>query len=105
LPSPCLAGAASPGAVARVSGAVQAERLAYGCAVAENWCANYSLVGPDQRAAPGDAAPPFATTTRMPSTTEMSLRAFLQTPPARMPDYRLSNAELDGVIAFVLSLR
>ena len=41
----------------------------------------------------------------MPSTTEMALRVFLQTPHARMPDYRLSTAELDGVVAYILSLK
>ena len=41
----------------------------------------------------------------MPSTTEMSLRAFLQTPHARMPDYRLSTQELDGVVAWILALK
>ncbi len=107
IPAATLAwlGMASAEAVAQPGGAVQAERLAYGRAVAENWCANCQLVGPGQTAAPGDAAPPFATIARMPSATEMSLRAFLQIPHARMPDYRLSNAELDGAIAFILSLR
>ena len=42
---------------------------------------------------------------RLPSTTEMALRVFLQTPHARMPDYRLSQSELDGVVAYILSLK
>jgi mono/diheme cytochrome c family protein len=92
-------GMALPGAMAQGSGALQAERVAYGRVVAENWCANCHLVGPRQTAAPGDAAPPFATVARMASTTEMALRAFLRTPHSRMPDFRLSNAELDGVVA------
>ncbi|TCZ66590.1 c-type cytochrome [Roseicella aquatilis] len=95
-----------PGAaLAQASGGVQAERLAYGRVVAENWCANCHLVGPQARGPVGDAAPPFVEVARMPSATEMSLRAFLQTPHARMPDYRLSQRELDGVVAYILSLR
>jgi hypothetical protein len=35
----------------------------------------------------------------------MSLRAFLRTPHDRMPDWQLSQPELDGVIAHILSLR
>jgi hypothetical protein len=70
-------GVASPAALAQGSGAALAERQAYGRAVAENLVRQLPSVGSGQRAAPGDAAPPFATTARMPSTTEMSLRAFL----------------------------
>jgi mono/diheme cytochrome c family protein len=99
-----LALAAAP-APAQPTGTAQAERVARGRAVAENWCANCHLVGPQARGPAGDAAPPFAAIAHMPSATEMSLRPFLQTPHARMPDYRLSQPELDGVVAYILSLR
>ncbi|MBK1657543.1 hypothetical protein CKO45_04780 [Paracraurococcus ruber] len=85
--------------------ALEQERLAYGRAVAENWCANCHLVGPQARGPAGDAAPPFAAIAAMPGTTAMALRAFLQTPHDRMPDYRLSQAELDGVVAYILGLQ
>lgn len=98
-PAIALAQVAAPG------GALQQERLSYGRAVAENWCANCHVVGPQARGPAGDAAPPFEAVARMPSTTEMSLRVFLQTPHSRMPDYRLSQAELDGVVTYILSLR
>jgi len=86
-------------------GAIGLERRAYGRAVAESWCASCHVIGPDQRTAPGDGAPPFAAIARRPATTEMSLRAFLRTPHDRMPDWQLSQPELDGVIAHILSLR
>lgn len=86
------------------SGAL-AENVAYGKVVAESWCANCHVVSRQARGPVGDAAPPFAAVARMPSTTEISLRAFLRTPHARMPDYQLSQAELDGVVAYILSLR
>ena len=41
----------------------------------------------------------------MPSTTSMSLHAFLLTPHANMPNYRLTAAEIDDVVAYILSLR
>lgn len=94
----------SPGP-ALAQAAAQAERLAYGKLVAESWCANCHVVGRQARGPSGDAAPPFAAVARAPATTEMSLRAFLQTPHDRMPDYQLSQAELDGVVAYILSLR
>ncbi len=101
LPASLLAGPAA----ARAEGAATAEQRAFGKAIAENWCANCHVVGPAQRLAPGDAAPPFAAVARMPSTTPLSLRVFLQTPHARMPDYRLSQGEMDAVIAYILGLR
>jgi mono/diheme cytochrome c family protein len=100
-----LAGAAPAALAQQGQSAVQQERLSYGRVVAESWCANCHVVGPAQRQAPGDAAPPFAAVARMPSTTEMSLRVFLQSPHARMPDYRLSQSELDSVVTYILSLR
>jgi mono/diheme cytochrome c family protein len=90
---------------AAAQGVLQQERLSYGGVVAESWCANCHVTGPGARGPVGDAAPPFQAIARMPSTTEMSLRVFLQTPHARMPDYRLSQAELDGVVAYILSLK
>jgi mono/diheme cytochrome c family protein len=91
--------------VGKAQGAAGQERLDQGRRVAETWCANCHVVGPGARGPAGDAAPPFAAVARMPSTTEMSLRAFLQTPHSRMPDYRLTQAELDGVVAWILALK
>jgi mono/diheme cytochrome c family protein len=82
---------------------VAAERLSEGRRIAETWCANCHLVGP---AAPGpatDAAPPFHAIAAMPSTTAMSLRVFLSTPHSRMPDYRLTNDQIDAVSDWILS--
>jgi mono/diheme cytochrome c family protein len=41
----------------------------------------------------------------MKSTTVLSLRAFLQTPHARMPDLHLTRDEIDNIAAYILSLR
>ncbi|MDO9707336.1 c-type cytochrome [Paracraurococcus lichenis] len=90
---------------ASAQGAAQQERLDQGRRVAETWCANCHVIAPGHRGPAGDAAPPFQAIARMPSTTEMSLRAFLQTPHSRMPDYRLSQQELDGVVTWILALK
>lgn len=96
-----------PAGAALAQGAARQERLDLGHGVAKTWCANCHLIepvtNPGAHGPIGDAAPPFAAIARMPSTTEMSLRAFLQTPHAGMPDYRLSGGELDGVIAWILA--
>jgi mono/diheme cytochrome c family protein len=73
--------------------------------LAETWCANCHRVAP---AGPGpvtDSAPAFGAVAAMPSTTVMSLRVFLQTPHANMPDYRLTREQTDNLIAYILSLR
>jgi hypothetical protein len=41
----------------------------------------------------------------MSSTTPLSLRAFLLTPHARMPDLHLSRDEMDDLAAYILGLR
>jgi mono/diheme cytochrome c family protein len=103
VPTTLLTLLAAPEATAQ--GVVQQEHLDQGRRVAETWCANCHVIGPAARGPVGDAAPSFQEIARMPSTTEMSLRAFLQTPHARMPDYRLTQAELDGVVAWILALK
>jgi mono/diheme cytochrome c family protein len=50
-------------------------------------------------------APALAAIAAMPSTTQASLNAFLQTPHAKMPNLILSAAELNDLIAYILSLR
>ena len=50
-------------------------------------------------------APAFVTIAAMPSTTEASLSAFLQTPHALMPNLIFSGNDQLNVIAYILSLR
>jgi hypothetical protein len=63
------------------------------------------VVGPGASGLVSDAVPAFPAVARMPSTTALSLRVFLQTPHARMPNLHLSRDETDDVIAYILSLR
>jgi mono/diheme cytochrome c family protein len=76
-----------------------------GARIAGQWCANCHAVGPGGSSPTSDAAPPFAAVAQMPSTTEMSLRAFLATSHSNMPDYQLSRTETDAVVAYILSLK
>jgi mono/diheme cytochrome c family protein len=50
-------------------------------------------------------APSFQAVSRMPSTTSMSLHAFLLTSHPTMPNFRLSEQEVDDVVTYILSLR
>jgi len=73
--------------------------------IADTWCGNCHVVSRSPGSTTTDSAPTFESIARMPSTTTVSLRAFLTTPHRSMPNYQLSRTELDDVIAYILSLR
>ena len=96
-------------ALATASVAQAAEGLpgdpAAGRTIALKSCAGCHIVA-DRQARPGmDGAPTFVSLARDPAVTEISLRAFLQTPHARMPDLILAKREVDDVISYILSQR
>lgn len=73
--------------------------------IAASWCANCHRVAPNGPGPATDAAPAFAAIAAMPSTTEMALRAFLQTSHRNMPNFQLSTEQTDNLVAYILSLR
>ena len=73
--------------------------------LAETWCSSCHVIGPASQRGTSSGAPTFAAIARMKSTTPMSLRVFLQTPHARMPDLHLSRDEIADLAAYILSLR
>ena len=78
---------------------------AAGQRMAVTWCGSCHVVVPSQRQATSNGAPTFAAIAQMTSTTQLGLRAFLQTPHDRMPDLQLSREEIDDVAGYILSLR
>jgi mono/diheme cytochrome c family protein len=103
--------AATIGAALLAAGAVPAARAqqagdpAAGRRLAEGWCSNCHVIGPGQSGPASDAVPTFPSVAERASTTEMSLRVFLQTPHANMPNYQLTRAQLDDLVAYILSLK
>jgi|SRR6185437_9487472 len=79
--------------------------VAAGAHLAATWCSSCHVVAPSAQTGASTGVPTFAGIARMSSTTPISLRAFLQTPHARMPDLQLSRDETDDLIAYILSLR
>jgi mono/diheme cytochrome c family protein len=67
-------------------------------------CSSCHVIGPTAPGPSMDAVPTFVSVARKPSTTAMSLRVFLQTPHANMPDIQLSRGELDAIVDYILSL-
>src|SRR5579863_7050622 len=78
---------------------------AAGHKLAETWCSSCHVVGPAPDHGTSNGAPTFSAIAQMPSTTPLSLRAFLLTPHARMPDLHLTRDEIDDVGGYILSLR
>jgi mono/diheme cytochrome c family protein len=76
-----------------------------GRALAQRWCASCHVTDPGQGDGAATGVPTFLGIARMPSTTAMSLRVFLRTPHARMPDLHLTNQEVDDVTAYILELK
>ena len=76
-----------------------------GRALALRDCASCHLVASGQGGPAVDGVPSFAAIARMPSTTELSLRAFMRTPHPPMPDLALTRRDMDDVVSYILSLR
>lgn len=95
-----LAGLAFPAAAQ-----VPADLAPEGRRLAQQWCAACHSTAPGQPPPQGDATPSFQSVAAMPSTTELSLRVFLQTPHSGMPNFQLSREQTDAIVAHILSLR
>ena len=92
-----LAGLAPAGAVE------QAGLFEEGRRIARESCAQCHLVeGAGKPTLPG---PAFAAVAAMPSTTSVAIKVFLKTPHANMPNIILSEAEIDALAIYILSLR
>jgi mono/diheme cytochrome c family protein len=79
--------------------------IAVGERLAKTWCSTCHVVTSSAKTGTSTGVPTFAAVAALPSTTPISLRAFLQTPHARMPDLHLRRDETDDLIAYILSLR
>lgn len=77
---------------------------AAGGTLAHDVCAVCHVVAPDQMVDPG-VGPSFLEIAAHPATTTLSLRAFLQTPHATMPNLILTPEETDDIISYILTLK
>ncbi len=73
--------------------------------LATSWCSGCHQVELRTQATASDAIPSFRAVAAMPSTTSTSIRAFLSTTHTVMPDFKLTNGQIDDVGAYILSLR
>ncbi|MCX7312369.1 MAG: cytochrome c [Alphaproteobacteria bacterium] len=73
-----------------------------GHAYAKEWCTGCHRVDSEKA---GVFAADFAEVAKLPSTTALSLKVFLQTSHKDMPNFILNPAEADAIIAYILSLK
>jgi mono/diheme cytochrome c family protein len=73
--------------------------------LAREVCAACHIVADDQLVDPDVGAPTFFEVIDDPSVSELSLRAFLQTSHATMPNLILTPDETDDIIAYLLTLK
>lgn len=78
---------------------------AEGHQLAATWCSGCHQIDPRAQLLATDAVPSFQAIAAMPSTTSMSIQAFLRTSHAVMPNFRLTEPQIDDVGAYILSLR
>ena len=87
------------------SGQTDLGNVGKGQALARAVCADCHLVEPGDESGPKMKALAFQEIAYAPSTTEMSLRAFLRTPHRDMPDLVLRKNDTADIIAYILSLK
>jgi mono/diheme cytochrome c family protein len=73
--------------------------------LAQRWCRECHAIGRDEKERVYTEVPTFAEIAQLPSTTEVSLRAFLQTPHPNMPNIMLAPDEIDELVAYILDLK
>ena len=87
------------------SALAQQHDLATGKRVAEQDCASCHAIEPRVQKSPVANAPTFEAIAALPSTNELSLRVFLRSSHAGMPNIMLRDDEIDPLIAYIISLK
>ena len=79
---------------------------ARGASLATRWCVSCHIPGPGMKSGSGtDAGPPFAQIAADPAYTDERLRGWLVDPHPPMPNFNLSRAEIEDLIAHIRGLK
>ncbi len=73
--------------------------------IAERWCSGCHVVGPEQKRAPTDQAPPFASIALRPDFDEARLALLLLAPHPNMPKLPLSRFEVANLAEYIRTLK
>ena len=91
---------------APVAASAQMQETQTGRTIALTVCSDCHQVEPRPRTpSPHESAPRFADVAQMPSTTETSLKVFLRSTHATMPNFQFTNEELNSVVAYILAMK
>ena len=71
---------------------------------AETFCVSCHQINPTE-SLKVDNAPDFPVIANIPTTTALSLNVFFRTSHRNMPDFQLTRAQADDLIAYILSLK
>ena len=82
-----------------------AQDVENGANIARRWCANCHTVERTPAGARADSVPSFIAIANRPTTSRQSLRAAMTAEHGRMPNFALTNAEVNDLSAYILSLR
>ena len=77
--------------------------VASGRDLSGHWCGNCHQIDGGPPARPGVST--FEQVARLPSTTALSLRVFLRSSHADMPNIQMSDTDADHLIAYILTLK
>lgn len=69
------------------------------------WCSSCHRIGPLTSNLASDTVPSFQAIANMPSTTSLSIHAFLLTPHPAMPDLMLTEEQIDDIGSYIVGLR
>ena len=87
---------AAPAALAQSTDAGDGRKLA------QTFCSACHQVEPDTTMpSPNADAPTFAAIAATPGMTDLAIRVFLRSPHPTMPNFLLSEPEIDGVVAYI----
>jgi mono/diheme cytochrome c family protein len=75
-----------------------------GEALAQRWCVECHATKPGQQS-PNPKAPSFPAIANEPSATEYSLRVFLKTPHATMPNFKMEPDDINDLVGYIRSLK
>jgi mono/diheme cytochrome c family protein len=76
-----------------------------GRTMSERWCSSCHVVGPKQKNAPNDQAPPFASIAKRPDFDEGRLALLLLSPHPNMPKLALSRFEVGDLAEYIRTLK
>jgi cytochrome c len=84
--------------------AASSDSAAAGHRLAEAWCKNCHAIEPATSGV-ANTAPDFVAVANQPSTTELSLKVFLQTNHRSMPNIVLTPGQAEELVSYILSLK